>query len=328
MILSDKIIKHRKLKGWSQEELAEKMGVSRQAVSKWESAQTVPDIEKIIALSELFEVSTDYLLKDSIDISTVSEQNTTPDTDKRLVSKNDAITYIEERRKASWRIATATYLCILSPITLLLLGGASDTGVITMTESGVGVLGLVALFLFVIVAIPLYILCGIRNEPYKFLENSSDFSLDIAAAEMIHTKLAEFRRTYTVCNIVATCICVFSPVPLIIGAFSAREFLVVILLCVTITTAGIGVFIFILAGVRQASMQRLLSKGEFAPKEKKKSGIRETVGLVYWLVLTAIYLGWGFIGNAWHINWCIFAIGGVLFAAIMAILDLVIKKMK
>lgn len=66
MQLSDKIIKLRKQNGWSQEDLAEKTGVSRQAVSKWESAQSVPDIEKILLLSELFGVSTDYLLKEDI----------------------------------------------------------------------------------------------------------------------------------------------------------------------------------------------------------------------------------------------------------------------
>ena len=65
MTLSDKIVQLRKQKGWSQEELAERIGVSRQAVSKWESAQAAPDIDKILLLSELFGVSTDYLLKDS-----------------------------------------------------------------------------------------------------------------------------------------------------------------------------------------------------------------------------------------------------------------------
>ena len=64
MILADKIIENRKKNGWSQGELAEKLGVSRQSVSKWEGAQAVPDMKKIIQLSELFGVSTDYLLKD------------------------------------------------------------------------------------------------------------------------------------------------------------------------------------------------------------------------------------------------------------------------
>ena len=66
MDLADKIIALRKKKGWSQEELAEKTGVSRQAVSKWEGAQSVPDLSKILLLSEIFEVSTDYLLKDDM----------------------------------------------------------------------------------------------------------------------------------------------------------------------------------------------------------------------------------------------------------------------
>ncbi|SHI21435.1 Helix-turn-helix [Sporobacter termitidis DSM 10068] len=63
MNIADKIQNLRKIKGISQEELADKVGISRQAVSKWESAQSTPDIEKIILMSDYFEVTTDYLLK-------------------------------------------------------------------------------------------------------------------------------------------------------------------------------------------------------------------------------------------------------------------------
>ena len=63
MNLAERIQHLRKAKGISQEELADKIGVSRQAVSKWESEQSVPDIEKIILLSEYFETTTDFLLK-------------------------------------------------------------------------------------------------------------------------------------------------------------------------------------------------------------------------------------------------------------------------
>lgn len=59
--LADKITEERKKNGWSQEELANQLGVSRQAVSKWESAGAVPDLQRILQLSELFGVSTDYL---------------------------------------------------------------------------------------------------------------------------------------------------------------------------------------------------------------------------------------------------------------------------
>ena len=63
MNIADRILNLRKGKGISQEELADKMGVSRQSVSKWESEQSTPDVEKIILMSEFFEVTTDYLLK-------------------------------------------------------------------------------------------------------------------------------------------------------------------------------------------------------------------------------------------------------------------------
>lgn len=70
MNIADRIQSLRKTKGVSQEQLADALGVSRQAVSKWESEQTTPDLEKIILMSEYFEVTTDYILKG---IETVEE---------------------------------------------------------------------------------------------------------------------------------------------------------------------------------------------------------------------------------------------------------------
>ena len=67
MILADKIIQLRKRAGWSQEELAAQLGVTRQSISKWEGAQSIPDMDKLLKLSRLFDVSTDYLLKDELE---------------------------------------------------------------------------------------------------------------------------------------------------------------------------------------------------------------------------------------------------------------------
>ncbi|MCM1543741.1 MAG: helix-turn-helix domain-containing protein [Ruminococcus sp.] len=63
MTIAERIQNLRKARGISQEDLAEQIGVSRQAVSKWESEQSMPDIDKIISVSEFFGVSTDYLLR-------------------------------------------------------------------------------------------------------------------------------------------------------------------------------------------------------------------------------------------------------------------------
>ena len=100
MILADKIIRLRKKNGWSQEELAYKMNVSRQAVSKWEGAQTIPDLEKILQLSLLFGVTTDYLLKDEIENEELTNDKASDSTVQRI-SIEEANAYIEQRKKAS-----------------------------------------------------------------------------------------------------------------------------------------------------------------------------------------------------------------------------------
>ena len=64
MNLAEKIIKHRKANGWSQEDLAEKLNVSRQAVSRWENETALPDAQNVLQISKLFRVTTDYLLND------------------------------------------------------------------------------------------------------------------------------------------------------------------------------------------------------------------------------------------------------------------------
>lgn len=78
MNISDRIQSLRKIKGVSQEELADKIGVSRQAVSKWESEQATPDIDKIIIMSDYFGVTTDYLLK-GIEPATETSERKKPD---------------------------------------------------------------------------------------------------------------------------------------------------------------------------------------------------------------------------------------------------------
>ncbi len=79
MAVSEKLYKLRKKSGLSQEQLAERLGVSRQAISKWEQGSAVPESEKLIAISEYFGVSLDYLLKDGeADVPAESEKEAAP----------------------------------------------------------------------------------------------------------------------------------------------------------------------------------------------------------------------------------------------------------
>jgi len=90
--------------------------------------------------------------------------------------------------------------------------------------------------------------------------------------------------------------------------------------------AGIGVMFFVLAGVRWASMQRLLKEDEFSEKGKRKSKINEAIRTAYWLIATAVYLGWSFLTDDWHITWVVWPIAGVLFGVVKLICNLVIDK--
>ena len=323
MILADKIIRLRKKNGWSQEELANKMNVSRQAVSKWEAAQTTPDLEKILQLGNLFGVTTDYLLKDElVDEEFVEGVEETPIRKISLAEAND---YLEQRKNASVQIAIATLLCIISPILIFLLLAFSECTSIPITENLAVGIGMVALFSLVTIAVVIYIRVGFKNAPYEFLEKEP-FETEYGVTGLAREKQKTYRNTYIKYNIFGTCACILSPVPLICAALSGKGLLVMIMLCVTLLTVAIGVMFFIVAGVRWASMQKLLKEGEFSEKGKQKNKIIEAIGTVYWLLATAIYLGWSFLTSNWHITWVIWPIAGVLFAVVELVCNLVIDK--
>lgn len=323
MILADKIIRLRKKNGWSQEELAEKMNVSRQAVSKWEAAQTTPDLDKLLKLGNLFGVTTDYLLKDEIEDEEFTEE--IDESPIRKVTLAEANDYIEQRKDASIKIAAATFLCILSVIPLLLLGAVSEFTSLPISENAAVGIGVVSIFPILAIAVIMYISVGFKNAPYEFLEKES-FETEYGVTGFAKERQKSYRNTYMKYNYIGVCTCVLSPVPLLCGAFTENEFLTVILLCVSIMIAGIGAMFFIVAGVRWASMQKLLKEVEFSDKGKRKNKISETVGTVYWLLATAIYLCWSFITNDWHITWVVWPVAGVLFAGVEFICNLWLDK--
>ena len=323
MILADKIIRLRKKNGWSQEELAEKMNVSRQAVSKWEAAQTTPDLEKILQLSNLFGVTTDYLLKDEIEYEEFTDS--TDETPIRRISLAEANEYLEQRKDASVKIAIATFLCIICAIPLLLLIALSEMTSLPIADNTAIGIGVVAIFPIVAIAVIMFIRVGFKNAPYEFLEKEP-FDTEYGVTGLARDRQKAYRSTYVKYNYIGACTCVLSPVPLIAGAFTENELLVMILLCVTMLIAGVGAMFFIVAGVRWASMQKLLREGEFSDKGKRKSKISETVGTVYWLAATAVYLCWSFLTDDWHITWVVWPVAGILFAGVELICNLVIDK--
>lgn len=325
MILADKIIRLRKKNGWSQEELAEKMRVSRQAVSKWEGAQTTPDLEKVLMLGNLFRVTTDYLLKDEIEDVEFTDENDNPSV--KRITLSQANDFLEWRKSASIRIAVGTFLCIIAVIPLLILGAASEIPVYNLSENAAGGIGLTTMLIIVAIAVAIFIFCGFRNAPFDFIDKET-FETEYGVKGMVKERQKAYKSIYTKCNVIGACICILSPIPLLIGAFTEREFFTVIMLTATMFLVGVGTVFFIVSGVRWESMQKLLQEGEFAPQEKKKSRIKETVGTIYWLTAAAVFFRWSFLTNSWEISWIVWPIAGILFAIVMCFCNLVIDREK
>ena len=324
MILADKIIRLRKKNGWSQEELANKLGVSRQAVSKWEAAQTVPDLNRILSLASLFSVTTDYLLKDEIE----NEEYTSENEEKtgRKVSLSEANEYLALRKSSALKIAVGTFLCTVSPVLLILLGGLSSLhgGIGGLSEDGAGIIGLCVLFVVVTAAVVLFVLAGSGSAEYAFLEKEP-FEAEYGVEGMVKNCKKSFRAQYMRYNIIGICLCILSPIPLFIFALSESELLAVAGVCVLLVLAGSGAAFFVNAGVRNASMERLLKEGEFEAGKKEKTRLKEGNSTVYWLVVTAIYLGVSFSTNEWKSTWIIWAVSGIIYAVVINIVKLIIK---
>lgn len=141
MIFADKLITLRKKAGWSQEELAEKLGVTRQSVSKWEGAQSVPDIDKILQLARLFGVTTDYLLKEEQGEPEYTAEDDTPALHR--VTLTQAGDYLKKAHANAPRMALATALCVLSPVSLLALCALSEYNLLGISENFAAGLGAV-----------------------------------------------------------------------------------------------------------------------------------------------------------------------------------------
>ncbi len=329
MIFADKLISLRKKAGWSQEELAEQMNVTRQSVSKWEGAQSIPDLEKMVRLSELFGVSTDYLLKDEIeDVEGLISANDTPKT--RRVSMEEANAFLAVKEKTAKPIAYATFLCILSPICLIILGAMSEVAEYGISEDLAGGIGMIVLLVLVAIATAVFIFCGSQTSPYSYLEKEN-FDTEYGVLGLVKDRKAQYKKTYTRNNIIGASLCVTALIPLFIGVMidENNDLLLTVMLSFLFVFAGAGVVFFIKSGIVWASYEKLLQEGDYSQKKKtSKENTSWAVAIytAYWMIATAIFLSLGFSGIEWKQSGLVWVIAGVLFPAIVAITNACHKK--
>ena len=328
MIFADKLILLRKKAGWSQEELADQMNVTRQSVSKWEGAQSVPDLEKMLRLSELFGVSTDYLLKDEIEEAEhIDSSDDTPSL--RRVSMEEANAFLSVKLRTAKTIAYAAFLCIVSPIALLILGAISESTVGVLNENIAGGIGMIVLIILVAIAAVMFISSGSKTAPFAYLEKEK-FETEYGVSGMVKERKAQYKDLHTKHNIAGACLCVTALIPLFIGAIinDDSDLFLIIMLSLSFLIAGVGVICFIKTGIIWASYEKLLQEGEYSKENKEKPSLSSAIYTAYWVIAAAVYLGYSLSSNNWGQSWIIWVVAGVIFPAVIAITNAFEKKSK
>ncbi len=326
MILADKIIELRKLNNWSQEELAEMIDVSRQSISKWESAQSVPDMNRILRLSEVFGVSTDYLLKDEIE-SEETRVTVTDDTAARRVSMEEASAFLDFRNRGSGAVALGVMMCILSPILLIFLGAAQEAGKIALTENQAAGIGLIVLILLVGGAVAIFVVHGISAKPYEYLEKElieTAYGVDGMARE----RRERYKPAFAVQLTAGIVLCVLSVIPIFIAMLfpGENDYYAAGAVAVTLLLVAVGVFLIVRASIVWGSFQILLEEGDYTKEQKLNTKKNELLTTIYWAAVTAGYLGYSFLTMDWGRSWIVWPVAGVCYALVSAVASALRKK--
>lgn len=343
MKLAEKIFNERKRLGLSQEQFAEKMEVSRQAVSKWESGQSMPDLDKLVLMSQIFGVSTDYLLKDEAAddfAETDIELTETEFQEENFQSEKDSRTQqneksrvldkeeVEEYRAISFRagknIAQGVFLCIFG---LVLCIGVD----MYFEPKGIDTnLSAVVLLLCVGIAVGLFVSAGMLMEKYKFLK-TEQFHLPETEEKQLAEEYEEYQKEFSKNITIGVVLCIFSVIACLLCSSVGQiydnpiwdEFIGPMTLFTVIATA---VYIFIVSGVKKDYYDILLQQNGYSRHHKKerneKNDIMGAVAGVYWCVVTAIFLAYSFLTMDWGRSWIVWPVAGCLFGAIATLITL------
>ncbi len=325
MIFEYKLSELRKKKGWTQEELAEKMDVTRQSVSKWEGGQSIPDIEKVVKLSELFGVSIDYLLKENVSIK-ADDNNIYL---KRL-SISEVNEYLKIKISISKSIAFATFLCVLSPLTLIILGTASDKGLYGIKENEAAGIGVIVTLILVGIAVMIFTNSNSKIFPYKYIEKGC-FTIDNSVKEMVKSRRDKYRTTYTRGMNTGIFVCIVSAIPFFLGVIinENNDLLLVLLLSFSFLIAGIGI-IFIIKSSKTLSGFEFILKEESTHKLNKDKKNDKDISGPYWGIVIAVFLTYAFLSKDWRNSWLIILLARLLYPSVYAVIKYLfnIKKTK
>ena len=332
MTLAEKIAALRKQKNFSQEDLAAMLGVTRQAVSKWESAQSMPDLDKIVQLSQVLGVSTDYLLKEDLEESAVSAEVKTEQETCKRVTREQAETFLQLREAAAPKIALGVALCVWSPIVLIALSVMLDFGYFGISDAVATGAGLCVLLVMVAAAVALFLTASAPLRAFSFLENTAIETND-ETKKMLHARREGYAPAYARQNTIGVVLCILSVLPMFASFCipGGAKFYTGFSVCPLLAMVGVACFFLVRGGMIHGAFDQLLEEGDYTRSAKARSHVIGAISAVYWLVVTAVFLFYTFGPNGnWNpqYSWFIWAIGGVLYGALMAGLSIYRKRSK
>lgn len=196
MRFREKLFKIRKEKNLSQEALAEQLGTTRQAISKWENGQGYPETEKLLLLSNIFEVSVDYLLKDTPEKTSENKQG-------YYVSREMAEGYLLNQIKTAKRLALALSIIILATIPYFIYPQSS-------TE------WLFPTIIIAIIGVALLVTVGFMDEDRYNILKKEILIFDQNYIKEIKNKYQGIKRRYLPIGIICACLICTAVVPLLV----------------------------------------------------------------------------------------------------------------
>lgn len=288
MSLSENLQNLRKIKNMSQEELAEKLNVSRQAVSKWESGNGYPETEKIISICEIFDCSMDQLVKGKISSDIKSEK-----------SNYDLI-----MTKAAKGISLG--------VTAILLGVSIMLTILGFTSSEQSVLiGVIAVLIGVVCAIPLFITHGTKIENFK---KKNPKVANIYSEDEVEEGNSKYTKYLAIG--ISTILLGVVIMMLLLGLNIENTFPVATLMYFV----TIGVLLITYSGMMKDKFDIEKYNNENTDEYKKVDNKIGRICGVIMLTATIIFLVLGFVLNIWYINWIVYPIGGILCGIVGTIL--------
>ena len=269
MIFADKLIQLRKKAGWSQKELAKQLNVSRQSVSKWEGAESVPDPDKIMRLSELFGVSADFLRNDETE-ETEPMDSAQSIQSLRRVSLEDANAFLSVTLRTAKTLACAAFLGCSSLVPLFILLTISKSTAGALDEEIADGIGRIVLLLLVAIAAVMFISSCVQAAPFAYLKKKP-FEPESGVNEMVKERQAQYKKGYRKNMIAGSCFGIAAIISLFVASIidANNGSLLTILLSLVFLLASIAVACLVKTVIIWAGFETLLQKGEYAKANKK-----------------------------------------------------------